>query len=98
MKKINLINLKVLHDNVLIEPVEEESDDGVLRPVQYEDKAEIGVVVKVGPGRWLESGDLLNTTVKTGDLVQFNKYSPTKIKIEGKDYLYIREEDILSKQ
>ena len=99
MSKLKLKKLKILWDNILIEPIMEEArHDGIIKPNQYEDKAEIGVVIKVGEGRFLDSGDLIRPRVKVGDIVAFNMYSPTKLKIEGKDYLYIREEDIVSRQ
>lgn len=98
-KKPSLNKMEILWDNILVEPIiEEESYSGVLKPMQYEDKSDIGIVIKIGEGRLLENGEWLKLRVKVGDLITFNKYSPTKLKIEGKDYLYIREEDIISRQ
>ena len=89
-RKPSLSKMQVLWDNILIEPIiEEESYHGVVKPMQYEDKSDIGIVIKVGLGAMY---------VKKGDLITFNKYSPTKLKIDGKDYLYIREEDVISRQ
>ncbi|MEK0325141.1 MAG: hypothetical protein QQN63_05500 [Nitrosopumilus sp.] len=98
-RKINLNKMVILWDNILVEPIiEEEGHEGVIKPMQYEDKADVGIVIKIGEGRLLDSGEWVKPRVKEGDLVTFNKYSPTKLKIDGKDYFYIREEDIISRQ
>ena len=98
-QKLKLSKLEVLWDNILLDPImNDEEDSGVIKPNQYEDKAERGVVVKIGEGRLLDNGTWIKPRVKVGDLVLFNMYSPTKIKIEGHEYLYIREEDIVNKQ
>lgn len=99
MQKLKLKDLEVLWDNVLIRPVvTDEQEDGVIKPNQYEDKAEMGIIVKIGEGRLLDNGEWILPRVKEGDLVVFNRYGPTKLKIEAEDYLYIREEDIISRQ
>lgn len=97
-RKPSLDKKEVLWDNVLVEPIIQTETDGILRPQQYEDKPEWGIVIKVGQGRLLDNGETIEPQVKIGDLIEFNKYSPTKTKIEGKDYLYIHEEDILSRE
>ena len=95
---LKLNKLTVLWDNILVEPLVEQKTDGIIRPSQYEDKAELGIVVKTGEGRLLDNGEWIKPRVQVGDLIAFNKYSSTKLKIEGRDYLYIREEDIISRQ
>ena len=100
MKKKNLNNidptkLRLFHDNVLIEAFEIESKDGIVNPSSYEDKPELGVVLSVGPGRVLESGEVISPQVKKNDIVLFNKYSPVKINVDGRDFYVVREEDIV---
>jgi chaperonin GroES len=96
--KFNIIEHDLVHDNVLVEPVEPKGDeDGLIDPNQYEDKSEWGKVLSVGPGRVLENGDRTPMSVEVGDLVTFGKFSPYVARVNGKDYLIIRDEDIMSK-
>jgi len=88
-----------LHDHVLIEPVtqEEKTKSGILLPKTAEkEKPEQGKVIAVGPGRMTSQGKLIPTGVKKGDKVLFTKYGPTEIKINNKEYLIAKEEDILA--
>lgn len=80
-------------DRVLIEqaPAEEVSAGGIIIPDQAKEKPERGVVVAVGRGKSLNEP----TTVKVGDTVLYGKYAGTEIQIKGKDYLIMRESDIL---
>lgn len=98
MKKLNLNKIQILWDNVLVKPIINEGDGVVVKPQQYEDKPETGIVVKIGEGRLLDNGKWVKPRVKEGDLIVFNQYSPTRLKIDSEDYLYIREEDIISRQ
>ena len=94
-KKNNLEKFNVLHDNVLIQSIVIAEKKGVFIPQTYETKPDLGKVLKVGEGRILESGTLLPTQIKKGDIVYFNEHLTTKFDIDGEVYLIVREEDIV---
>ena len=94
------VSIKPLGDRVLIEPVSEEADktkSGIYLPETAEKERPMkGRVVAVGEGRLLESGKRQPPPLKKGDMVLFTKYGPTEFKVEDKEYLIAREEDILA--
>ena len=93
------MKVKPLADYVLIEPIKEEEKTkaGILLPETAEkEKPEKGKVVAVGPGRRDEKGNLIPMSVKPGQTILFKKYGPDEIKVEGKEYLICKEEDILA--
>lgn len=81
----------------MIAAVDFETDGKVYRPSQYEDKPEFGLVLSVGQGRLLDSGQRVPSPVEPGDFVIFGKYSSVKVRAEGVDFLFVRDEDIMSK-
>lgn len=85
------VNVKPLHDRVLVEPAlaEEKTLGGIIIPDTAKEKPQRGKVVAVGEGKKDEP-----VTVKVGDSVLYGKYSGTEISVEGKDYLIMRESDI----
>ena len=87
------LNIKPLADRVLIEPVEAETKtaSGIIIPDNAKEKPQKGKVVAVRKGTKDEP-----MTVKSGDTVLYGKYSGTELKLEGKDYLMMRESDILA--
>lgn len=87
------LNIKPLADRVLIEPMEAETKtaSGIIIPDNAKEKPQQGKVVAVGNGKKDEP-----MTVKVGDTVLYGKYSGTELKLEGKDYLMMRESDILA--
>jgi chaperonin GroES len=87
------LNIKPLADRVLIEPVEAETTTaaGIIIPDNAKEKPQKGKVVAVGTGTKDEP-----MTVKSGDTVLYGKYAGTELKFEGKDYLIMRESDILA--
>jgi chaperonin GroES len=88
------MNIKPLADRVLIEPIstEEKTKSGIILPETADkEKPEQGRVVAVGPGRPNKP-----ISVKKGDVVLFTKYGPNEIKIDNKEYLIAKEEDILA--
>ena len=94
MKKI-----KPLADNIVVEPIKEEekTKGGILLPETAEkDMPEQGVVVAVGPGKKTPSGKTIPIEIKPGQKVLFTKYSPTEIKVGEKEYLIVKQEDILA--
>ena len=87
------LNIKPLADRVLVEPLEAETKtaSGIIIPDTAKEKPQKGNIVAVGPGTKENP-----VTVKVGDSVLYGKYSGTELKLEGKDYLIMRESDILS--
>ncbi|RLA86235.1 MAG: co-chaperone GroES [Deltaproteobacteria bacterium] len=87
-----------LQDRVLIERIEqpeEKSPGGIIIPDTAKEKPMEGKVIAVGKGRIKEDGTVIPLDVKVGDRVIFSKYAGTEIKIDGKEYLIMREDDIL---
>lgn len=87
------VNVKPLADRVLVEPAaaEQKTAGGIIIPDTAKEKPQKGIVVAVGAGKKDEP-----MTVKVGDQVLYGKYSGTEINVEGKDYLIMRESDILA--
>jgi len=93
------MKIKPLSDHILIEPItsEEKTKSGILLPDTAEkEKPEQGRVIAVGPGRKTISGKVIPLNIKPGDRVLFTKYGPNEIKVENKEYLIAKEEDILA--
>lgn len=93
------MNIKPLSDHILIEPVKEEekTKSGIFLPeTATKERSEEGKVIAVGPGKRNEKGEIIPVSVKPGDKVLFTKYGPNEIKVEDKEYLIAREEDILA--
>jgi len=93
------MNIKPLSDHILIEPIkdEEKTKTGILLPDTAEkEKPEQGKVIAVGPGRKDKTGKFISLEVKVGDKVLFTKYGPNEIKVEDKEHLIAKEEDILA--
>jgi len=91
------MKLRPLQDRIIVKRLEEESKTagGILIPDTAKEKPQRGEVVAVGKGKVAEDGKVLPMDVKAGDKVLFGKYAGTEIKIEGDDYLIMREDDIL---
>jgi chaperonin GroES len=98
--EVERMNLKPLGDRLIVEPLEEEQTTvgGIVLPDTALEKPQRGSVVAVGPGeRSRETGEVIPMDVNEGDVVVFSKYGGTEIKIEGTDYLILRESDVLAK-
>ena len=91
------MNLRPLHDRVIIKRVEEErtSPGGIVIPDTAAEKPVRGEVVAAGHGKRNEGGELMPLDVKVGDKVLFGKYSGTEVKVDGDDLLVMREDDIM---
>ena len=91
------MKFRPLHDRVLVERVEQETKTagGIIIPDTAQEKPMQGKVKSVGSGRRDETGKLVPLDVKAGDRVLFGKYSGTEVKIDGTEYLIMRESDIL---
>lgn len=92
------MNIKPLSDYVVVKAVTEEvTKSGIVLPDTInKERPEKGEVVAVGEGRILDNGSRASISVKIGDKVMFKKYSPDEIKIEGVEYLIIKESDIIA--
>ena len=91
--------IKPLDDRVLIEPIsqEQKSKAGIILPdTADKEKPEQGKIVAVGPGKIDSNGKRISLSIKKGDVVLFTKYGPSEIKINNKEYLIAKEEDILA--
>ncbi len=91
------MNIRPLHDRVIVKRMEEDrtSPGGIVIPDTAAEKPIQGEVVAVGKGKLLENGDIRPLDVKAGDRVLFGKYSGTEVKLDGKELLVMREEDIM---
>lgn len=97
--KIDLTKYKFTGDYLLVKAIDiTENVDGLVRPEQYEDKSEFGEVIAVGTGKLLESGQIVPLKAKPGDTIFFGKYSSEKVRINGEDYLIIRDDDVIAIQ
>jgi chaperonin GroES len=92
------MKLRPLYDRVVVERKEEEltTAGGIVIPDNAKEKPMRGVVLAVGAGKPQENGSLRNLSVKVGDIVLFGKYSGTEVKLEGKEVLVLREDDIMA--
>jgi len=91
------MKVKPLQDRVLVKRIEKEEKTagGIIIPDTAKEKPQEGRVEATGPGRVTEDGKVLPLDVKPGNLVLFQKYAGTEVKIDGEEYLLMREEDIL---
>jgi chaperonin GroES len=91
------MKMRPLHDRILVERVEEQEQriGGIIIPDTAREKPQQGRVVAVGKGRRGEKGDLVPLDVKEGDTILFGKYAGSEIKLEGKEYLIMREDEVL---
>ena len=89
--------LRPLHDRVLIKRLEEQDEKhgSIIIPDSAKEKPQEAKVVAVGTGKVTEDGKTLPMAVKAGDRILFGKYSGSEVKINGEEYLILREEDIL---
>ena len=91
------MNVRPLHDRVLVKRVQEETKTagGIIIPDSAKEKPVEGVVVAVGPGKVLDNGTKVIPSVKAGNRILFSKYAGTEVKISGEEQLIMREDDIL---
>jgi chaperonin GroES len=91
------MKIRPLHDRVVVKRMEEErkSAGGIVIPDTAGEKPDQGEVIAVGNGKILEDGKIRPLDVKVGDRILFGKYSGTAVKIEGTEYLVMREDDIM---
>ena len=92
------MDLQPLGDRLIVEVLEEEdiTTSGIVLPDTAKEKPQRGKVVAVGNGKVTEEGKRVPLDVKSGDRILFGKYSGNEVKIDGDDYLILREEDVLA--
>jgi chaperonin GroES len=92
------MNLKPLGDRLVAKPVEQEEQTtmGIYLPETAKEKPQQAEVVAVGPGARDEDGDRISMDVKVGDIVLYAKYSGTNVKLNGSEYLILKESDVLA--
>ena len=91
------MKIRPLNDRLLVKRLQEEemTAGGIIIPDSAKEKPAEGEVVAVGPGKVVDSGERVALQVKEGDMVLFSKYGGTDVKLDGEDFLIMREEDIL---
>ncbi|MFH1114952.1 MAG: co-chaperone GroES [Pseudomonadota bacterium] len=91
------MKFRPLYDRILVERVESEevTKGGIILPDSAKEKPQQGKIIAVGQGRRTEDGKLIPLEVKEGDTILFGKYSGSEIKIEGNEYLIMKEDDVL---
>ncbi|MDA9408050.1 co-chaperone GroES [Bradyrhizobium sp. CCBAU 45384] len=91
------MHFRPLHDRVLVRRLdaEEKTAGGIIIPDTAKEKPQQGEIVATGPGARNEQGQLVQLDVKSGDLVLFGKWSGTEVKIDGEDFLIMKESDLL---
>ena len=92
------MNIRPLHDRVIVRRMEEEttSPGGIVIPDNAAEKPVAGEIIAAGKGKITDSGDVRAMDVKVGDKVLYGKYSGSEVTVDGKEYLIMRESDILA--
>jgi chaperonin GroES len=92
------MKIRPLHDRILIERLEEKEvkKGGIIIPDTAKEKPQEGKVIAVGNGKVTEEGKKIPLDVKAGDKILFGKYSGSEVKLDDKEYLILREEDVLA--
>ncbi len=93
------VKIEPLQDRVVVKPTEKDevTRSGIIIPDTAKEKPQEGEIVAVGPGRMTEDGKRIALDIKKGDKVLYSKYAGTEIKLDGEEYLILRESDILAK-
>ncbi|HJQ09200.1 MAG TPA: co-chaperone GroES [Candidatus Saccharimonadales bacterium] len=92
------VKVHPLNDYVVAEPeaAPTKTASGLYLPEKATEKPKVATVVAVGPGRVGDDNERVPMTLKAGDRILYKSYSPTEVKVDGKDYLLIKEEDVLA--
>lgn len=92
------MNIRPLHDRVIIKRMEEEetSEGGIVIPDTAKEKPQRGEVIAVGDGKLLDNGEVRPLDVKKGDKVFFQKFAGSEVKLNGEDVLVMREDDVMA--
>ncbi|MGO9096879.1 MAG: co-chaperone GroES [Bryobacteraceae bacterium] len=91
------MNIRPLYDRIVVKRIEEKEQiqGGIIIPDTAKEKPQEGLVIAVGQGKRLDSGKVVALDVKAGDRILFGKYSGNEIKIDGEEYIIMREDDVL---
>jgi chaperonin GroES len=97
LRRFEDMKFRPLHDRVLVERLESEevTSGGIILPETAKEKPQQGKIIAVGSGKRTDDGKIHPLEVKEGDTVLFGKYSGSEVKVEGVEYLIMREDDIL---
>jgi chaperonin GroES len=92
------MKVRPLHDRILVERIEEEEKtaSGIIIPDAAKEKPSQGKVIAVGNGKKTDDGKVIPLDVKEGDTILFGKYAGTEIKVEGNEYLMMREDEVFA--
>ena len=92
------LSVTPLHDRVIVKPApaEEKTAGGIIIPDTAKEKPQRGVVIAAGPGSRKENGDRIPLDIKLDDTVLYSKYAGTTIKLDGEEYLILKETDVLA--
>jgi chaperonin GroES len=92
------MNIRPLHDLIVVKRIDERETtrNGILIPDSAQEKPQQGEVISAGNGKRLEDGTIVKLDVKAGDRILFGKYSGNEIKLEGVEYIIMREDDVLA--
>ncbi len=93
------MNVRPLHDRIIVERLEEEEQHqvgGIIIPDTAKEKPQQGKVIAAGKGKVKDDGNITPLDVKTGDTILFGKYSGQEIKLDGTEYLIMREDEVLA--
>src|SRR5438552_8016993 len=96
--ELNVMNVRPLHDRIIVHRLEEGEQQigGIIIPDSAKEKPQQGSVMAVGSGRAKKDGARVPLDVKAGDRILFGKYSGQEIKLDGKDYFIMKEDDVLA--
>ncbi len=91
------MKIRPLNDRILVKRLEEEEKTagGIIIPDSAKEKPAEGEIIAIGPGKLNDAGERIAVDLKVGDRVLFSKYGGTDVKLDGEDYLIMREDDIL---
>ena len=92
------MKIKPLEDRIIVKTLEAEAKTagGIIIPDNAKEKPQKGEVIAVGPGKFSDEGKRIEMSLKAGDKILYGKYSGTEVKVDGKDYLIMRESDVLA--
>ncbi|MCL6589966.1 MAG: co-chaperone GroES [Firmicutes bacterium] len=92
------MNIKPLGERVVLKVIEseEKTKSGIVLPDTAKEKPQMGKILAVGPGKVLDNGQKVALEVKVGDKVLFAKYAGTEVKLDGEEYMLLKESDILA--
>ena len=91
------MKIRPLYDRIVVKRIEERETTrrGIIIPDSAQEKPQEGEVIAVGRGKRLEDGEVVSVDLKAGDRILFGKYSSNEIKLEGEEYLIMREDEVL---